>query len=382
MLEPKQNQSKYMNLNEFLETFFTAQDKHEDHIGYFPNMVAQNPELPSLSAPSFGPNGEKLYKQYWNARKDYDYNGSPEAADFLNIVKTITVLYADDNKQHNLNDAYLAVVHMTQNNKIKNQHYALRLLKVIEERATSPELKFDIKRLIAMNPASKPYDVYNYAEALANNQQSKYYRDAPYELVQMFNDQEVKVDSELEKELHKDVPNIEKIRNTGVLTLPDLVDEIMRIMQRQGASADDMNAIKSLWQKTKQKYSLENILNANQKDYVQQFETKASIELSMAEQELKKAQQESEQNRQYAINARKASDEQIRENRELQARIAKLEHELGTEKSKNAVLNATIRTFISESEKRVNGNIVNIRKDMQKQIETLKKNISEGRVQI
>lgn len=377
MLEPKQNQSKYMNLNEILETFFTAQDKYEDRIGYFPNMVAQNPELPSLSAPSFGPNGEKLYKQYWNARKDYDYNGSPEAADFLNIVKTITVLYADDNKQHNLNDAYLAVVHMTQNNKIKNQHYALRLLKVIEERATSPELKFDIKRLIAMNPVAKPYDVYNYAVALANNQQSKYYRDAPYELVQMFNDQEVKVDSELEKELHKDVPNIERIRNTGVLTLPGLVEEILRIMQRQGASADDMNAIKSLWQKTKQKYSLENILNANQKDYVQQFETKASIELSMAEQELKKMQQESEQNKQYAINARKTLDERNRENRDLQDQIAKLESELGTEKSKNAVLNATIRTFITESEKRATGSVLNKGKDLAAQIAKLKASLEK-----
>lgn len=369
-------QQKYMNLNEFLKVFFAAQDNQESRIGYFPNMVKDNENLQNLYqiigsfANDLGSKTRKLFEQYWNARND----SSPAAQDFLNMVKNITIWYAEDYNRRGLSEAYETVKHIVMNNKIQNPEYALRLLQAVKNDVRGDaNLRLEIRRLIAMNPVSEPYDVYDYATALANNQQSKYYSDAPYELIQMLNDKMVRVDESLEPEVKKDVPNVENIEKLGVKSLIDLAEEIMRIMQRQGASKEDFATMSKLKEELKQKYSIENILNNAPRNYAQEYETQASIKLADMEQEYKTMENEIGQSRKYMTEYRQTLDDNNRQIRELQDKIAKLESKLAIEKSKNNTMRGTIKTFIAESEKRSAGSVLNKGKDLAAQIAQLKK---------
>ena len=96
------------------------------------------------------------------------------------------------------------------------------------------------------------------------------------------------------------------------------------------------------------------------------------------EQEYKKMEQELGVAQKSQREMRSAYDEQTRQVRELQDKIAKLESRLDTEKSKNNTLRATVNTFIMDAEARANGGMVNIRKDMLDQIRKLKSNMDQG----
>lgn len=384
-------QAKYMDLNEFLQTFFTAQDNREDHVGYFPNMVKDDLNVQNLQqqishiAQSMGPNSRKLFKQYWDARND----NSPAAADFLNMVKTITVWYADSYGRQNLKNYCQNIMMLCQNGKIKNPTFALRLLKCIESQMQGDSsLRTDINYMIATNPAAKPVDVYTFARIVGDNKQSKYYQDAPTELMKMLNDQMVRVDSAIDAEMSKDFPNIENIQKSGAATLPEIAHIMCDIARNlsarpgSGITAQDVEQLFEVERALKQKYSMEKILNLEFGNYTQQFEDAASLRLAKIEPQYDKMERDLGAAQKSYREMRGAYDEQTRQIRELQDKIEKLESELRTEKSKNATLRATIKTFIIDAESRANGGVVNIRKDMLEQIQKLKNNMEQGRVSI
>ncbi len=390
---PEQAQSKYMNLNEFLETFFAAMDANEDRIDYFPNMVKDNQTIQALReviggfAQSLGPNTRKLFEQYWNARND----NSPAAADFINMVRTVTIWYAERLNRGDLQMPAKNIMHLCQSGKIKNPEFALRLLKGMQyelqyELKGQSTLRGDIMYLIATNPAAQPVDVYNFANAVQGNKQSKYYADAPAELIKMLNDQMVHVDAKIGAELAKDFPNVENIQKSGAGTLPHIAEIIYEIMQKQQMSGtytpQDIQQAKEIVRTLEQKYSMDNILNLELGNYVQQFEDQSSLKLAKMEPEYKKMEQELGVAQNSQREMRSAYDEQTRQVRELQDKIAKLESELRTEKSKNNTLRATVKTFIMDAEARANGGMVNIRKDMLDQIRKLKDNMDKGRVSL
>lgn len=387
---PEQAQSKYMNLNEFLETFFAAMDAQEDRIGYFPNMVKDNESVQSLYqiigsfAQDLGPNTRKLFEQYWNARND----NSVEAYDFLNMVKTITIWYAENYGRGDLQMPAKNIMHLCNSGKIKNQEFALRLLKIMQDnlRQENPQMYDDASYMIATNPAAQPVDVYKFANAVQGNKQSKYYADAPAELIKMLNDQMVRVDATIGAELAKDFPNVENIQKSGAGTLPHIAEIIYEIMQKQQMSGtytpQDIQQAKEIVRTLEQKYSMDNILNLELGNYVQQFEDQSSLKLAKMEPEYKKMEQELGVAQKSHREMRSAYDEQTRQVRELQDKIANLESELRTEKSKNSTLRATVKTFIMDAEARANGGMVNIRKDMLDQIRKLKDNMDKGRVSL
>lgn len=383
---PEQTQSKYMDLNEFLETFFAAMDANEDRISYFPNMVKDNHTIQALReviggfAQSLGPNTRKVFEQYWNARND----NSVEAYDFLNMVKTITIWYADHYGRGDLQMPAKTVMHLCNSGKIKNQEFALRLLKTMQNvlRRENPQMCHDVSYMIATNPAAQPVDVYKFANAVQGNKQSKYYADAPAELIKMLNDQMVHVDAKIGAELSKDFPNVENIQKSGAGTLPHIAEIIYEIMQKQQMSGtytpQDIQQAKEIVRTLEQKYSMDNILNLELGNYVQQFEDQSSLKLAKMEPEYKKMEQELGVAQKSQRETRGAYDEQTRQVRELQDKIAKLESRLDTEKSKNNTLRATVNTFIMDAEARANGGMVNIRKDMLDQIRKLKSNMDQG----
>lgn len=377
---PEQAQSKYMNLNEFLETFFAAQDAKEDRIYYFPNMVKDNHNIKSLSqiigsfAQNLGPNTRKLFEQYWYARND----NSPAAQDFLNMVNTITVWYAEDYARGPLQMPAETVMHLCQSGKIKNPEFALRLLKTMQDdlRRAHPQMNDDVSYMIATNSAAQPVDVYQFARDVARNEQSKYYENAPAELIKILNDQMARVDVAIGKELTKDFPNVENIQKSGAGILPTIAEIILKIMQKPKTSGaytwQDRQQIEEIVRTLKQKYSMNNILNIGMGNYVQQFEDQSSLKLAKMEPEYKKMEQELGAAQKSQREMRGAYDKQINEIRALKDKIAKLESELGTEKSKNATLRATVKTFIMDAERRAAGGLVNKGKDLAEQIAQFK----------
>lgn len=384
---PEQTQPTYMNLNEFLETFFAAQDNKETRIGYFPNMVKDEPDLNKLYnilagfGPNLEPNSRKLFQQYWNARKD----NSPAAADFLNLVKTITVFYAENYNRHGLEDARKTVMHLCQNGKIKNPEFALRLLKTIygEFDGFGP-LKLEVSRMIAMNPVAQPIDVYRYSDTLvrAQSENRPYDKDAPEELMDILNDQMVKTDSNIDKELSKDFPNTDAIEKMGGDSLAALAENILRLVEYQvkhgERNSSDANEIRKIVAFLRDKYNIDNILGLNKKPYGPQYEEQASLKLAKMEPQYEKMERDLGAAEKSQREMRSAYDEQLRQIRELEDKIAKLESRLDTEKSKNNALRATVKTFIMNAEARANGGMVNIRKDMLEQIQKLKSNMDQG----
>lgn len=382
---PEKMTPTYMNLNEFLETFFAAQDNREDRIGYLPNMVASNPELQRFGdAVSFGPNGKKIYEQYWAARED----NSPAAADFLNMIKNITVWYADYDRRprYGLEDSCKAIMRLCQSGKIKNQ-FALRLLNAMKGQFTynSPQ-NIQILHLIAINPAAKPIDVSGYAAIIATPENKQYYNGAPEELMGLLNDQMVKTDERINKELTKDFPNIDSIKKMGGGSLIDIAKNILRIVefqvQRGERNIGDYDEIKKIIAALVDKYDIDNILKVGRENYVQQFEDAASLKLAKMEPQYEKMERDLGVAQKSQREMRSAYDEQLRQIRELEDKIAKLESRLDTEKSKNNTLRATVNTFIMDAETRANGGMVNIRKDILEQIKKLKSNMDQGHMSI
>lgn len=389
---PEQAQSKYMNLNEFLETFFAAMDADEGRIGYFPNMVKNNESIQSLHqiiksfAQDLGPNTRKLFEQYWNARND----NSVEAYDFLNMVKTITIWYAENYGRGDLQMPAKTVMRLCNSGKIKNPEFALRLLKTMQDglrgenlRRVNPQMCDDVSYMIATNPAAQPFDVYKFANTVHNDKQSKYYADAPAELTKMLNDQMVHVDAKIGAELAKDFPNVENIQKSGAGTLPNIAEIIYEIMQKQQMSGtytpQDIQQAKEIVRTLEQKYSMDNILNLELGNYVQQFEDQSSLKLAKMEPEYKKMEQELSVAQKSQREMRSAYDEKINEIRALTDKIDKLESELRKEKTKNTALSATVNTYIEMAEARVGGSVLNIRKDMSDELGRLKRNIENGR---
>ncbi|MBO7656984.1 MAG: hypothetical protein J6S80_04625 [Alphaproteobacteria bacterium] len=390
---PEQAQSKYMNLNEFLETFFAAQDAKEEHIGYFPNMVKYNEDVRQLYlvlsgfAQELGPNTTKLFKQYWDARND----NSPAAQDFLNMVKTITLFYAENTYETStgFRDACKTVIHLCQNGKIKNPEFALRLLKTIYgEFDRFGPLKLEVSRMIAMNPVAQPIDVYRYSDILVRTQSENrpYDKGAPEELMGILNDQMVKTDANIDKELSKDFPNTDAIEKMGGRNLAGIAENILHLVEYQvkhgERNSGDVDEIRKIVAFLRDKYNIDNILGLNKKPYGPQYEEQASLKLAKMEPQYEKMERDLGTAQKSQREMRSAYDEQINEIRALKDKIAKLESELKSEKSRNATLNATIQTFIMDAEKRANGTVVNIRKDMSEQIRRLKANIDKGSVSL
>ena len=130
------------------------------------------------------------------------------------------------------------------------------------------------------------------------------------------------------------------------------------------------------------KYNIDNILGLNKKPYGPQYEEQASLKLAKMEPQYEKMERDLGIAQKSQREMRSAYDEQLRQIRELEDKIAKLESRLDTEKSKNNTLRATVNTFIMDAETRANGGMVNIRKDMLDQIRKLKDNMDKGRVSL
>ena len=294
----------------------------------------------------------------------------------------VTLKYPDIKKIIDLNGFFINKF------KIKNPKFALRLLKTMQDdlRRAHPQMNDDVSYMIATNSAAQPVDVYQFARDVARNKNSKYYENAPAELIKILNDQMARVDVAIGKELTKDFPNFENIQKSGAGTLPNIAEIILNIMRdpyTTGAYTwEDRQQVEEIVNTLKQKYSMKNILNIGMGNYVQQFEDAASLKLAKMEPEYKKMEQELGAAQKSQREMRGAYDERINEIRALKDKIAQLERELGIEKSKNATLRATINTYIKDAEERTGGSVVNVRKDMAAQLEALKRNLENGRVSV
>ncbi len=391
---PEQAQSKYMNLNEFLETFFAAQDANEDRIGYFPNMVKDNESVQSLYqiigsfAQDLGPNTRKLFEQYWNARND----NSPAAADFLNMVKTITVWYADNNGRQGLEDSCKSIMYLCKNGKIENPEYALRLLKSIESQfqQKSTELHLSVARMIAENPVATPHDLYKYASmftrglgvygtptSLLGRPENQ---TIPEDLMGMLNDHMVRTDANIGNELHKDFPNVDAIERMGGGSLIYIAEAILSLVKFQAEhnvrSQNDVNEIEKIVAVLRDKYNIEHILGLEKKPYGPEYEKLASLKLAKLEPQYEKMERDLSTAQKSQHDMRGAYNERVEK---LQEKIAELERELRQERTKNAALKATVNTYIKMAEARVGGSVLNIRKDMSDELGRLKRDIEDGR---
>lgn len=401
MLEPKQNQSKYMNLNEFLDLYYRMQSdsKFNNDIYYVMqlvnlpntyNRIVNNRISDTASIEGIANNieittkeGQELATQLLQALRDPDY----QASDFLNMVNLLTALDRHNIHVYEQNKAIQTQLFLINNGKIKNLDITYQMLRKMNNFEQYPN-KMDVKHALAIHKHAKPNDIYDYAQFIANTRNSELYADAPEELLSMLNDQITKVDKKIDVELSKDFPNEETIRKLypgNLINIAIIIKDIIESQVRTGKrSQDDLNQIQELVKVLNEKYNMTNILKFEQGNYIQQYDER--MEFRVAEQEAQLEQQSSELShtkheleisKKHGRETSERLDEQTDEIRKLKEKIAKLESELGTEKSKNAVLNATIRTFISESEKRATGSVLNKGKDLAAQIAQLKRNLEK-----
>lgn len=378
---------KYMNLNEFLKTFFTAQDNNEDHIIFFSNLVEENPDLKSvkdkLDGLRMGPNTEKLFQQYLAARQD----SSSEAADFLNMLETITMWFSwNDTKyrRYKFQTARKTIMYLCQSGKIENQKFVLRLLKRIKPDAqeNAPDLSLQIARLIATNPEANPYDLHEYSSMLAKSRDKLHDKTVIEELIKMLNDQMSKTDKKISQELAKDFVNADNIRDTNCGTLISVAEDILEIVQNQyklhECDAKYYEQIENLVAKIRAKYNLDSILSIAPENYVEKFEEQASLKLSKMEPQYEKMEKDLAQSQKSERAMRKEYDEMVQEKRELEDAIAKLKSELNSERNKSKTMRATIKTLLLEVDNRAKGSIINVRKDIQQKIKQISEELSKN----
>ncbi len=380
---------KYMNLNEFLETFFTAHDNKEDHIHFFSNLVADELDLKSLKNKldglRAGPNCEKLFQQYLAARQD----SSPEAADFLNMLKTITMWFAfdsDKTRRYDLQTARKIIMHLYQSGKIENQNFALRLLRQIkpDTQEKDQDLGIQIARLIATNPESTPQDLRDYSSMFTygKNRTKLHDKTIPEELIKMLSDQMVKIDGLIAEELAKDFVNVNNIRDTNCGTLISVAEDILEIVQNQYKlrECDDMyyEQVKNIVETVRNKYTIDNILRVAPENYVAKFEEQASLKLAKMEPQYEKMEKDLAQSQKSERTMRKEYDEMVQEKRELEDAIAKLKSELNSERNKSKTMRATIKTLLLEVDNRAKGSIINVRKDIQQKIKQISEELSKN----
>ena len=385
----EQPQQKYMNLNEFLETFFTAHDNKEDHIHFFSNLVADKLDLKSLKNKldglRTGPNTEKLFQQYMAARQD----SSPEAADFLNMLETITMWFAfdsDKTRRYAFQTARKTIMHLYQSGKIKNQNLALQLLRQIkpDTQEKDQDLGIQIARLIATNPESTPQDLRDYSSMFTygKNRNKLHDKTIPEELIKMLSDQMVKIDGLIAEELAKDFVNVNNIRDTNCGTLISVAEDILEIVQNQYKlrECDDMyyEQVKNIVETVRNKYTIDNILRVAPENYVAKFEEQASLKLAKMEPQYEKMEKDLAQSQKSERAMRKEYDEMVQEKSEFESTIATLKSELATEKDKNKTMRATIKALLLDAETRAKGSIINVRKDIQKQIKKINEELGKN----
>lgn len=385
----EQPQKKYMNLNEFLETFFTAHDNKEDHIHFFSNLVADKLDLESLKNKldglRTGPNCEKLFQQYLAARQD----SSQEAADFLNMLETITMWFAfdsDKTRRYAFQTARKTIMHLYQSGKIKNQNLALRLLRYIKPDAqeNDQDMGIQIARLIATNPEATPQDLRDYSSMFTyeKNRNKLHDKTIPEELIKMLSDQMVKTDKNISKELSKDFVNVDNIRNTDCGTLIGVAEDILEIVRNQydRHECSDMyyEQVKNIVETVRNKYTIDNILRVAPENYVAKIEEQASLKLAKMEPQYEKMEKDLAQAKKSEQSMRKEYDEMVQEKRELEDAIAKLKSELNSERNKSKTMRATIKTLLLEVDNRAKGSIINVRKDIQQKIKQISEELSKN----
>ena len=380
---------KYMNLNEFLKTFFTAHDNKEDHIHFFSNLVADEPDLKSLKNKldglRAGPNTEKLFQQYVAARQD----SSPEAADFLNMLKTITMWFAfdsDKTRRYKFQTARETIMYLCQSGKIENQNFALQLLRQIkpDTQEKDQDLGIQIARLIATNPEATPQDLRDYSSMFTygKNRDKLHDKTVIEELIKMLNDQMSKTDKKISQELAKDFVNADNIRDTNCGSLISVAEDILEIVQKQyklhECDAKYYEQIENLVAKIRAKYNLDSILSIAPENYVEKFEEQASLKLSKMEPQYEKMEKDLAQSQKSERAMRKEYDEMVQEKRELEDAIAKLKSELNSERNKSKTMRATIKTLLLEVDNRAKGSIINVRKDIQQKIKQISEELSKN----
>ena len=386
---PNKTQQKYMNLNEFLETFFTAHDNKEDHIYFFSNLVADEPDLKSLKNKldglRAGPNTEKLFQQYVAARQD----SSPEAADFLNMLKTITMWFAfdsDKTRRYDFQTARKIIMHLYQSGKIENQNFALQLLRQIkpDTQEKDQDLGIQIARLIATNPESTPQDLRDYSSMFTygKNRNKLHDKTITEELIKMLSGQMVKIDGLIAEELAKDFVNVNNIRDTNCGSLISVAEDILEIVQNQYKlrECDDMyyEQVKNIVETVRNKYTIDNILRVAPKNYVAKIEEQASLKLAKMEPQYEKMEKDLTQAKKSEQSMRKEYDTMTQKKSEFESTIATLKSELATEKDKNKTMRATIKALLLDAETRAKGSIINVRKDIQKQIKKINEELGKN----
>lgn len=297
-------QTKYMDLNTFLENWLSI-----DH-GYDIRMIAgfllvHNNELYNRK------NHGKIEQHFANrAKQDLNslYTGqakeitdqlvkaiedpSPEATDFLDILQKFTAFYSYKPLTDMEVSEYAQVqVNVISRGRIKDPMHAYMLLSKMESNnRLGSKLLLDVLHLKVTNPNATLNDVYEYARLVANHQESPFFAGAVEELMSMLNDHMTRIDERITAELNKDVPdkdNIVKLRTDQLLHITQCISDIMSKQEYPVTKLREMSELRTL---LASKYDINKILDVEQGNYVQQFETRASLKVAEAEEKLKDAE--------------------------------------------------------------------------------------------
>lgn len=301
-------QTEYMDLNTFLEKWFSTDKDYDRRI--IADLLVEQWNTMYNRRNSIGVNswkvdpyllkdfqdihdnlyteqGKEIMVQFINAMKDT----SPEATDFLKMLENLTPFYAREKIPDSLIDQYAQMqVNIISRGKVKDPKHAYMLLdKIQQNNRVTNKIFLDALHLKVMNPNATLDDLYTYATCIANHPESQFYAVAPTELMSMLNDQMVKVDTQITSELDKDVPNMDNIKNLRTGKLLKIADAVYLIMSRERYPKEQLDEMSELKKLLASKYDMTKILDVEQGNYVQQFETQASLALSQAQSEAESA---------------------------------------------------------------------------------------------
>ena len=296
-------QTKYMDLNTFLKNWLSIDQGYDIRMiadflvvhyndlynrknhgkidQYFANRAKQ--ELDSL----YTEQAKEIMDQFVKAIED----PSPEATDFLDILQKFTAFYSLKQLSDMEVSEYAQVqVNVISRGRIKDPMHAYMLLSKMESsNRLGSKLLLDVLHLKVTNPNATLNDVKEYARLVANHQESPFFAGAVDELMSMLNDHMTRIDERITAELNKDVPdkdNIVKLHTEQLLHITQCISDIMSKQEYPVTKLKEMSELRIL---LASKYDINKILDVEQGNYVQQFETRASLKVAEAEEKLKDA---------------------------------------------------------------------------------------------
>jgi len=366
---------EYMDINQFLDTYFKAlSNKKHSRVFVFINAVQG---LLNHGGPdywqrwlldmqdSLSEDDKALFDQYIAAMQD----NSPAAKDFLNMAKVFTFFNSaatQDMRQDRETKAKV-IIDAVRNGAIENPLYSYKLLKQIPEYALSKETDKARWQTLSQNPYATTDDAAEYAK----------YSDSREELLKLIDDFKIKIENALDPELDKDVKNTDNIKaildnnydglNKMLLYLRDLSTHDKQLYSEMEELRDEIY----------DKFSMQNILAFKSGNYIKQYKESAEMQLAKLKPELTKARQDLVDARAREQQHDSALADVQAEMQKLQEQLKQKDEELKKAKTENGLLKGRVSVFIQDVEKRMNGSILNKGHDIANLAMTLKQDISK-----